>query len=164
MDPFIGEIRLFGGTFAPVGWAFCDGSLLPISQYDALFALIGTTYGGDGVTTFALPDIRGRLPVHQGNNYVMGQMSGSESVTLNVNQIPNHRHTMGAGAAAATGVVTNDFFASGPTMFIVQGTPYPLNSKVTIADGGGNQPHDNMQPFLAVTFIISLQGIFPSRN
>jgi microcystin-dependent protein len=169
--PYIGEIRMFGGNFAPAGWALCDGSLLPISENDALFALIGTTYGGDGQQTFAVPDLRGRLPVHQGTlsatgtTYIMGQMSGTESTTLTVNQIPAHTHPVmvhdgpGNQAAPANAVPAQ----SASRMY---GPPNALAAMASGATGtsGGSQPHENVQPFLCVNFIISLFGVFPSQT
>jgi len=166
---FIGRIMMFGGNFAPVGWAFCDGSLQSIDQNDALFALIGTTYGGDGQVTFGLPDMRGRIPIHQGtgpglSTYVMGQEAGVESVTLTGNQAG---HTHAITANNKTGSSTT------PAGNIVAGTavnPYTSGSTdvtmgaSTIGTAGSSQPHENMMPFLAVTFVISLFGIFPSQN
>jgi len=160
---------MFGGNFAPVGWAFCDGSLQSIDQNDALFALIGTTYGGDGQVTFGLPDMRGRIPIHQGtgpglSSYVMGQTAGVESVTLTGIQAG---HTHAITANNKTGSSTT------PAGNIVAGTavnPYTSGSTdvtmgaSTIGTAGGSQPHENMMPYLAVTFVISLFGIFPSQN
>jgi microcystin-dependent protein len=174
-SPYIGEIRMFGGNFAPAGWAFCDGSLVAISQNDALFNLIGTTYGGDGQATFALPDLRGRLPLHQGqgtglSNYTLGETGGVEQVTLTVNQIPVHNHALNA---ASTGQVLSPLNAlpavatSTQTGVEVYGpvaaNPTTFNNQ-TIAADGGSQPHSNFQPYLCVDFIISLFGIFPSQN
>lgn len=164
-QPYVGEIRMFAGNFAPAGWMFCEGQLLPIAQNDVLFTLIGTTYGGDGESTFALPDLRGRLPVHQGNGVVLGQTGGAEQVALTVQQFPVHTHPLvasanNASAAAASGNV----LAQTPTH-----TPYisgaaastPLAGNA-IAPAGGSQPHENFQPYLCVSFIISLFGLFPS--
>lgn len=168
--PFIGEIRMFGGTFAPVGFAFCDGQLLPIAQYDALFNLIGTTYGGDGQTTFALPDLRGRIPVHTGqgpglSNYVLGQLGGSESVTLTVPQLTQHTHAALAqsGAGNQPGPAGGVWAASAQNQFSA-GAPSAGMSPAAVGPAGGSQPHDNMMPFQAVSFIIALEGIFPSQN
>lgn len=165
--PYIGEIRMFGGNFAPAGWAFCNGQLLAIAENDALFALIGTTYGGDGEQTFALPDLRGRLPLHITTGYPLGQAGGSESVTLTLNQIPNHSHipqasSQAGGASDPTGNVwagssLNQFTTDVPTV------PGSMNSGAIAAAGGG-QPHENMMPYLTVSFIISLFGIFPSQS
>ena len=173
-DPFIGEIRMFGGNFAPQGWSFCDGSTLAISQNDALFALIGTTYGGDGVQTFNLPDLRGRVPIHQGvsahgESFVIGQVSGVESVTLTSSQVPVHSHPAQAGPGGDVVSPKNAFWSSDPGGNTAAYTG-PVNSPPTMAgnavglSAGGSLPHDNMQPFLAISYIISLFGIFPSRN
>jgi microcystin-dependent protein len=168
MTPFVGEIRMFGGNFAPLGWAFCDGQLLPISEHDALFNLIGTTYGGDGQETFALPDLQGRVPVHAGTNpttgfsYVLGERAGVESVTLTVAQIPVHSHPLTA-AGAATGTSA----ASAVPAAVSAGARYFSGTGATVnmdapAPAGGSQPHDNMAPFVCISFIISLFGVFPS--
>jgi microcystin-dependent protein len=166
-SPYVGEIRLFGGNFAPAGWALCQGQLLPISQNITLFQLIGTTYGGDGQSTFALPDLRGRVPVHQGNGFVIGQLAGEEQHTLTVNEIPAHRHAVSAltnaNSESANGTVyggnTQDsIYTANPNS---NGTPMAANM---IGSAGGSQPHDNMMPTVAVNFIISLFGIFPTQN
>lgn len=163
--PFIGEIRMFAGNFAPAGWAFCDGQLLAISQDDALFALIGTTYGGDGQTTFALPDLRGRVPMHQGNAHVVGEMGGTETVTLTANQIPAHTHLPSAAAAGNSPAPGGKVWAkSAAIQFAPAASANTTMSAQTIAAEGLGQPHDNMMPFQAISFIISLFGIFPSRN
>jgi microcystin-dependent protein len=162
---------MFAGTFAPQGWAACDGQLMAIAQNDALYSLIGTTYGGDGVTTFGLPDLRSRVPLHWGqgsglSNYVIGQAAGVESVALNINQIPNHTHTLIANPA--TGDQTspsNTGLAGGDGVSrYVAGTPATAMSAQAIPSQGGSQPHTNLQPLLAVMFIICVNGIFPSRN
>jgi microcystin-dependent protein len=164
-DPFIGEIRMFAGNFAPVGWAFCEGQLMPISENDALFNLIGTTYGGDGQETFALPNLSGRLPMHQGNNHVIGEAAGVESVTLTTSQIPVHTHALlattdpGSSANPDGKVVAN---GQGAQLYIEDVASTVLPSQVSPA--GGSQPHDNLQPYLAIRFIISLFGIFPSQT
>jgi len=164
-DPFVGEIRLFAGNFAPAGWAFCDGTPLAISENDVLFELIGTTYGGDGETTFALPDLRGRAPIHAGNGYVLAETGGVESVTLTTNQIPVHNHQLVASADIAT--------LSSPENALPGQAPSKLyrvpGSTATMAAGllaltGGSQAHDNMQPYVAINYIISLFGIFPSQT
>lgn len=165
-DPFIGEIRMFGGSFAPAGWAFCDGQTIPIDQNDALFNLIGTTYGGDGQTTFGLPDCRGRLPIHQGSGFVLGQMGGEETVTLTVNQIPNHAHSLLADENTGTQLgPANNLLAttSNPQMYRSITPNLAMNAN-SITPAGGSQPHDNMVPSLVVSFIISLFGIFPSQT
>ncbi len=168
---FIGEIRLFAGNFAPLDWAFCDGTVLPISQFDALFALIGTTYGGNGETTFALPDLRGRVPVHQGQGLespliLVGQTLGSETETLTSAQMPAHRHLLAATSAAANpaagpgGLLANASVA----MYGTGIAPTTPMAATAIGTRGGAQPHDNMAPSLALSFIIALVGIFPSRS
>jgi microcystin-dependent protein len=166
-EAFIGEIRMFGGTFAPMDWAFCNGQLLPINQYDALFALVGTTYGGDGTTNFALPDLRGRLPVHQGNGHTIGQMAGAETVTLAANQIPAHTHAVLAKAAAGDqNSPANTVWAAAPSARY-SANPPSLAMKSSLVGNAGSvqpQPHDNIMPFLAVNFIIALAGIFPTRD
>jgi len=166
-SPFIGEIRMFGGNFAPAGWAFCDGSLIPISENDALFNLIGTTYGGDGQNTFALPDLRSRVPIHVGPGFALGQSGGAESVTLTTSQIPAHSHVP---QSFSTGGNQNTP-AAGVWALSSAGSAYAANTAPTLpmstdACGlaGGSQPHDNMVPFLAVNFILSLFGIFPSQT
>lgn len=168
--PFLGEIRMFGGNFAPNGFAFCDGRILAIAQNDALFALIGTTYGGDGVTTFGLPDLRGRIPVHAGqgpglSSYVLGQSGGSETVTLITQQLPNHAHAAQAQSAAGNQAAPGGgvWAASGQNQFS-SNAPSAGMSTAAIGSAGGSQPHDNMAPFQVVNFIIALEGVFPSRN
>ena len=167
-EPFIGEIRMFGGSFAPAGWATCDGQLIPISENDALFTLIGTTYGGDGQETFALPNLQSRVPVHAGKGpavsqtYVLGEQTGVESVTLTVQQIPVHTHPMLGTTNAAT---TRDPVGALPGQAVPQAytnrmTPVAASAQA-IGPVGGSQPHENVQPYLAITFIISLFGIFP---
>jgi microcystin-dependent protein len=168
---FVGEIRIFAGTFEPSGWVFCDGRLLPISEYETLFQLIGTTYGGDGQSTFALPDLRSRIPIHwgtdpaSGTTFQIGEMGGVESVTLTANQIPAHTHPLSASTNnAATANASGNVLAQTPSY-----TPYisgvvpnsPLNAS-TITPVGGGQAHDNFQPYLCVNFILSLFGVFPS--
>lgn len=163
-QPYVGEIRMFGGNFAPAGWMFCSGQLLAISENDTLFNLIGTTYGGDGQSTFALPDLQGRVPVHQGNGFVLAQNGGSEQVTLNINQLPVHTHPPLASSAGGSDNPSGNFWANSTT-----GKPYAaappavtMNPGTIGAAVGGSQPHDNMIPFLGVSYIISLFGIFPS--
>jgi microcystin-dependent protein len=165
-QPYIGEIRMFGGNFAPVGWAFCDGALQAISENETLFTLIGTTYGGDGQNTFALPDLRGRLPVHQGNGFTLGEIAGVESVTLTTTQIPAHNHpfkvtpNLGGGSAPV-----NTVLAQSSTVKVYSTVaPSVALGASSISATGGNQPHSNFQPYLCVSFIISLFGIFPSQN
>lgn len=181
-NPFLGEIRLFAGNFNPRGWAFCAGQLLPISQNDALYALIGTTYGGDGQTTFGLPDLRGRVAVGQGtgtglSTYVVGQLSGTETVLLNVNQMPSHNHTLLAYDVDATtatpgpGVALsnpNDSHTGEKSLWYLDTTAVnpttPALPTDTILNSGGSQPHSNLAPTLVLNYIIALEGIFPSRN
>lgn len=171
-QPYIGEIRMFAGLFAPVDWAFCDGQILPISEYDALFQLIGTTYGGDGDETFGLPDLRGRAPKHQGtgsatNTYIIGEAGGVEQVTLSVQQIPNHRHallpTAGSGTTADP---SGNVLASSPSSatFVDGVTPVDALAATSLVGRGGSQPHDNRMPYLVINYIISLYGIFPSQT
>jgi microcystin-dependent protein len=168
--PFLGEIRLFGGNFAPLGYAFCSGQILSISQNDALFALIGTTYGGDGQTTFALPDLRGRIPVHVGqgpglSSYVLGQSGGAETVTLTTQQLPAHTHAAQAQSAAGNQAAPGGgvWAASGQNQFS-SNAPNAAMSNAAIGSAGGSQPHDNAMPYQVISFIIALEGIFPSRN
>jgi len=165
-QPYIGEIRMFGGNFAPNGWMLCDGQLLPISEYDTLFNLIGTTYGGDGQSTFALPDLRGRIPMHVGNGFNQAEAAGTEQVTLTVNQIPIHQHTPIASNDAGTSQSPlNAFFAAAGTGNQIYSTPPTAGATMhpqSIAPAGGSQPHENMAPYLCVNFIISLFGLFPS--
>jgi microcystin-dependent protein len=177
-NSYVGEIRMFGGSFAPAGWMTCDGQLLAISEYDTLFNLIGTTYGGDGQNTFALPNLAARLPLHQGSNgtstYTLAENGGATSVTLSVNQIPIHTHPVVADANnATTGNPTNAYFAASPpnNLYTAANGPNSVNpdpptwrsfNAGMLPVQGGSQPHDNMQPFVAITFIISLFGIFPS--
>lgn len=165
-QPYVGEIRMFAGNFAPAGWMFCEGQLLPISENETLFQLIGTTYGGDGQSTFALPDLRGRVPLHMGNGLTLAETGGAEEVTLTVQQIPAHSHSL--LAAGVTGNQTSPSGALPANSLNV--TPYineaPNGNMSTnaITTIGGSQPHTNFQPYLCVSFIISLFGIFPSPN
>lgn len=171
-EPFLGELRLFGGNFAPQGWALCNGQLLPINQNQALFSILGTTYGGDGRTTFALPDLRGRVPTHQGQGsglspYVIGETLGVESVTLNVNQMPAHQHTVNASANKGNKASPIGEYPATDAAGITaeyNATPTGVMNAGVISPAGGNQPHENRQPTLVLTWIIALQGIFPSRN
>ena len=171
-SPYLGEIRMFGGSFAPAGWMTCDGQLLPISEYDMLFNLIGTTYGGDGQSTFALPNLSGRLPVHMGTGstgttYQIGEMAGVPSVTLTTQQIPNHNHAVTADNSAANSnqvLPTNNFYGTQPPAKYYSTKQTGLNPMFNLPLQGGSQPHDNMMPYLAVTFIISLFGYFPSQT
>jgi microcystin-dependent protein len=169
-NPFLGEIQLFGGNFAPRGWALCSGQLLPISQNDALYSLVGTTYGGDGQVTFGLPDLRGRRPVSQGqgpnlSNYVLGQVGGVEAVTLSTPELPGHTHQVlaVAGTASASSPAANAW-AAWPDNQYTTGSPSGQLAAASTAVAGGNQSHDNLSPYLVVNFIIALQGVYPSRN
>jgi microcystin-dependent protein len=163
-QPYVGEIRMFAGNFAPAGWMFCSGQILAISEYETLFNLIGTTYGGDGENNFALPDLQSRVPIHMGNGYILAETGGTEEVTLTVNQIAAHSHPLLANSQTATSPFpTNAVLASSPTAdnFASPGSLISM-APGTVAGGGGSQPHNNMMPYLAVSFIISLFGIFPS--
>jgi|SRR5262250_1290092 len=165
-QPYVGEIRMFAGNFAPAGWMFCEGQLLPISEYETLFNLIGTTYGGDGQSTFALPDLRGRLPLHMGNGFTLAEQGGVETVTLTVSQIPTHSHPYLASTNPGTVIdPTNQVLGASPSITLLrQQSPTVPFSPVAISSVGGSQPHDNFQPYLCVDFIISLFGIFPSQT
>lgn len=178
-QPYVGQIMMFGGNFAPVGWAFCNGQLIPISENDVLFNLIGTTYGGDGQNTFALPDLQGRVPVHMGqgpgitNNYIIGEQFGVEQVTLTTQQIPSHNHsamavsgTPGNASVPASNLFLADEFQNGAEPANVY-LPYDSANQVGLAGqsvgpAGGSQPHDNMQEYLTINFIIALYGVYPS--
>ncbi len=165
-SPFIGEIRMFAGNFAPAGWALCDGSLIPISENDALFNLIGTTYGGDGQTTFALPDLRSRVPVHVGPGFALGQAAGAETVTLTTSQIPAHSHVPQgfSNPGNQNGPGGNVWANSGSSSVYSGDTPNLGMAATAVGSAGGSQPHDNMVPFLVINFIISLFGVFPSQS
>ncbi len=165
-SPFIGEIRLFAGNFAPQGWAFCDGSLMAIADNDALFNLIGTTYGGDGQNTFALPDLRSRVPIHQGPGFVIGQIGGEESVTLTTQQIPAHSHVAQcrAGTSNSANPSGNFWGSSSALQYAVPGDAVGPMATAALPPTGGSQPHDNMIPFLGINYIISLFGVFPSQT
>ena len=177
-EPFLSEIRMMSFNFPPKGWAFCNGQFLPINQNQALFSLLGTTYGGNGQTNFALPDLRGRVPIHTGGGHSLGEAAGSSGVTVNIQQLPTHTHTMQAKAAQAPligGAVT------GPTKSLAQaaisnanppptvnlyatGAPLVAMAANSTSNTGGSQPHNNMMPYLTINFCIALQGIFPSQN
>jgi microcystin-dependent protein len=166
-QPYVGEIRIFAGNFAPAGWMFCEGELLPISEYETLFNLIGTTYGGDGQSTFALPDLRGRLPLHQGNGFTLAETGGVETVTINAQQTPIHNHPfLASTAAGSSNNPPNQVIAASPSIkAFIQDTPdSTLNNANAVTPVGGSQPHNNFQPYLCVDFIISLFGIFPSQT
>ena len=163
-QPYVGEIRMFAGNFAPAGWMFCEGQLLPISENETLFQLIGTTYGGDGQSTFALPDMRGRLPVHQGSGFVLAETGGAEEITLTVNQIPAHSHPFLATTSAADSPnpAGNLIGNSSNIDVFYSNTPSLTLGQQSIPPVGGSQPHTNFQPYLCIDFIISLFGLFPS--
>ena len=164
-QPYVGEIRMFAGNFAPAGWMFCEGQLMPISENETLFNLIGTTYGGDGQSTFSLPDLRGRLPIHMGNGFVLAETGGAEEITLTVNQLPAHGHPMlGSTNVAQDTSPANTVVGqtSGGGLLYIQDIPDSNMSSQAITSIGGSQPHTNFQPYLCVDFIISLFGIFPS--
>lgn len=165
-QPYVGEVRMFAGNFAPAGWMFCEGQLLPISEYETLFNLIGTTYGGDGQSTFALPDMRGRVPLHFGNGFTLAETGGVEEITLTVSQIPAHSHPL-----LASGLIGNDPNPHGNVpaeSSVISGyqsvAPNVAMAPASISAVGGSQPHNNFQPYLCVDFIISLFGIFPSQT
>ena len=163
-QPYVGEIRMFAGNFAPAGWMFCEGQLLPISENETLFQLIGTTYGGDGESTFALPDLRGRIPLHQGNSLILAETGGVEEVTLTVSQIPAHSHALlASGDLGNSGNVANNLTSNSQGAICYLEDTSTVNFNVAdIGSVGGSQPHTNFQPYLCVDFIISLFGIFPS--
>jgi microcystin-dependent protein len=161
--PYVGEIRMFAGNFAPAGWALCQGQILAISENDVLFTLIGTTYGGDGQTTFALPDLQSRVPVHVGPGFVQGQIAGVESVTLTTSQIPAHSHVPLCNSGAGTNASPqNDVWAALDSNIYSDVAPSVIMAPSALGSTGGSQPHDNMVPFLVINFIISLFGVFPS--
>lgn len=163
-EPYVGEIRMFAGNFAPQGWAICNGQLLPIAGNETLFMLLGTTYGGDGENTFALPDLRGRIPVGSGSGYTLGQMDGTETVTLTTGQMPAHTHT--AHSNSANGTVeqpANAFWAGSGIRPYGSGAP-SIAMGAAITSAGGSLPHDNMMPFLTITFIIAMTGLYPTQN
>lgn len=179
MEPYVGEIRIFAGNFAPAGWMFCNGQLLPIAEYEVLFALIGTTYGGDGQETFALPDLCGRVPIHMGTNYVIGQKGGTESETIINQTMPSHSHNVtgkisipvrGDSVGHLASPINNAIAVSPNKKFFSKtasatGVMAPLDlGNSTVMTSGGSQPHENMQPFIAVNYIISLYGVFPSQT
>lgn len=169
-QPYIGEIRMFGGNFAPAGWMFCEGQLLPIAENDALFTLIGTTYGGDGQSTFGLPDLRGRIPIHQGTGQglstrVVGETLGTEWVTLSKSQMPVHQHPLAASGQATLGDPGGRLLGNtGAQALYVDTDPGLTMSSDALVPRGGSQPHPNLMPFQCVSFIISLFGIFPTQS
>jgi microcystin-dependent protein len=165
-QPYVGEFKMFAGNFAPAGWMFCEGQLLPISEYETLFNLIGTTYGGDGQSTFGLPDLRGRLPIHFGGGFTLAETGGVETVTLTVSQMPAHSHAFFASTGAGSqSNAANNVPAASPsiTLYLEDVTAANMNPSA-VGPSGGSQPHNNFQPYLCVSFIISLFGIFPSQT
>jgi microcystin-dependent protein len=174
-DPFVAEIRMFSGNFAPVGWALCNGQLLPIAQNTALFSLLGTTYGGDGRSTFALPNLQGSVPVQQGQGaglslYALGQTGGETAVTLLPSQLPSHSHLpMGVAANGDSGAPAGETwaessFGKGMTSWYSTAAPNSTMSPQAVGQAGANLPHNNMPPYLCLTFIIALQGVYPPRS
>jgi microcystin-dependent protein len=171
-SPYVGEIRMFGGSFAPAGWAMCQGQLMPISQNETLFNLIGTTYGGDGQETFALPNLAGRAPLHQGQgpgisqNYTIGEAAGVESVTLTTQQMPQHNHTVVASQDPATQTTASGNVTASTNQLKIydEASVSKFFATNALQPAGGNQPHENMQPYLVITFIISLFGVFPTQT
>ncbi len=166
-EPFLAEVRLFGFNFAPRGWAQCDGEILPINQNQSLYSLLGTTYGGDGRTSFALPDLRGRACMHEGNSHALGQKSGEENHTLLIGEIPNHTHQLqGYGDAADSNQATGRRYGQAvlPIYHALSGSKTVNMNANAVGNAGTNTGHNNMQPFITVNFCIALQGLFPSRN
>ena len=166
-EPFLAEIRMVGFNFAPRGWAFCDGQILPINQNQSLYSLLGTTYGGDGRTSFGLPDLRGRTPTHVGDGFSLGQKSGQEAVTLTAAEMPTHTHNVQANSQPADSPLPNGrvWAQGGVTVYHDDDASKRQNMRTgTVLNTGGGQAHDNMQPYLAIAFCIALQGLFPSRN
>jgi microcystin-dependent protein len=162
--PFMGEIKILSFGFAPKGWAQCNGQLLPINQNQALFALLGTMYGGNGQTNFALPDLRARVPIHMGQGFIQGQNGGEQAHTLTLNEMPMHEHfAVGSSANADAAVPATNFFGAANNMYAAAGNLTPLHPS-SIGNVGGNQPHENEQPYLTLNLCIALIGVFPSRN
>jgi microcystin-dependent protein len=169
MEQFLGEIRMFGGNFAPEGWAFCNGQIMAIEENTALFSLIGTYYGGDGVTTFALPNLQSRIPIHQGqgaglSSYQVGQAGGTENVTLATQQMPQHNHSATASAGGGVSNPANSYWGSSPNTKQYAPSTNATMSANALGVTGGGQPHANVMPYLTISFIIALEGIYPSRN
>jgi microcystin-dependent protein len=164
-EPFLSEIRLMSFTFAPKGWALCDGQLLPINQNQPLFALLGTTYGGDGRVNFALPDLRARTPIHVGSGHTLGERGGEQTHTLTTGELPIHSHVVNASTSATNGTTTpnGNFLGGGNNVYSNTGALTALNP-ATVTSTGGSQAHPNMQPYLTLSFCIALQGIFPSSS
>jgi len=164
-EPYIGEIRMVGFNFAPAGWALCQGQLMAISENDALFNLIGTTYGGDGQTTFALPNLQSRAPVHQGSGFTIGEVAGVESVTLTLSQIPSHNHpALAQSENGNQGSPANGVWAGSTLLQYTNNNANATMKSGLVGQSGGSQPHDNMMPFLTINFIISLYGVYPTQT
>jgi microcystin-dependent protein len=162
-EPFLAEIKIISWNFPPKGWAFCDGQLLPINQNQALFSILGTTYGGDGMRTFGLPNLQGRTPMHIGDGIVLGEQGGEQAHTLNISELAAHNHVpVGAGGTPTAPGASGNLWAQNPNCFV--NTPNTAMNPACITPIGGNQPHENMSPYLVLNFIIALQGIFPSQN
>jgi microcystin-dependent protein len=162
-EPFLGEIKIISWNFPPKGWAFCNGTLLPINQNQALFSILGTTYGGDGMRTFGLPNLQGRCPMHVGNGIVLGEMGGETAHTLNISELPAHTHVpVGSSAAPTVPGAGGSLWSQIQTYY--NSTPNTAMNPACITAVGGNQPHENMSPYLVLNFVIALQGIFPSQN
>ena len=163
--PYLGEIKISSFNFPPKGWAFCNGQFLPINQNQALFSILGTTYGGNGQTTFALPDLRGRAPIHEGAGFQLGQAGGQEFHTVTLSEMPAHVHPVnGSSQTATTASPAGNVWAVGPTISYGAGSPDVTLAPQSVTNSGGSQPHENRQPYLVVSFIIALQGAFPSQN
>jgi microcystin-dependent protein len=161
-EPFLGEIKIISWNFPPKGWAFCNGQLLPINQNQALFSILGTTYGGDGRVNFALPNLQGRTPVHVGNGILLGETGGETAHTLNISELPAHNHPVNANSnAASVGPAAGNFWSQTGSY---APSPDSAMNPATVLATGGSQPHENMSPYLVLNFIIALLGIFPSRN
>jgi microcystin-dependent protein len=164
-EPFLSEIKIVSFNFPPKGWALCNGQFLPINQNQALFALLGTRYGGNGQTTFALPNLRGQVPIHVGNGHTLGETAGSPSVTVNIQQLPTHTHALQASTTLGdTPLSTNTALAQTPALIYTQPASLITLDPVSVSNVGGSQAHNNMMPYLVLNFIIALQGIFPSQN
>jgi microcystin-dependent protein len=163
-EPFLGEVKIISWNFPPKGWAFCNGQLLLISQNQALFSLLGTTYGGDGMVNFALPNLQGRTAVHVGNSIVLGQSAGETTHTLNISEMPAHNHVpAGSSSSPSSPTAAGNLWATGNAQ-VFTGAPNAAMNPASVLATGGSQPHENMSPYLVLNFIIALQGIFPSRN
>jgi microcystin-dependent protein len=163
-DPFLGEIKIISWNYPPKGWAFCSGQLLPINQNQALFSLLGTTYGGNGQTTFGLPDFRGRVPVHVGGGFTQGQSGGEEFHTLGSAEMPAHNHPVNGTTSPGTVNTASGNFLANSNVSPYRTTANTAFNAAMVSNAGGSQPHENRQPFLVLNFVVALQGIFPSRN